>query len=322
MTNSAAQLPHNSAHDASHQPWEYGRGAAIWGSDGVPLAVNMTSHATHMHAWLRRETNSLWQGGAYVDPALECQRNPYSESLVTLSSSIALIIDDICNFTESPSDITGPEVEIRRIRLEGELVLHAARFCEASIKQMLHCTAFPAKLYRNAALGQLLALDCKSCRAANHPTHQFSLVGSLAHHFFLCDEFDGCALDHLTLANRRRNIEAAHSNAQKLNACTTTQSREAMKQTLDKVAGDFAHLLSHISKVEAAMVREIRLRLIHYPRMPPQSAYNHFLTRTASDYDETGVYRGFGYRDERRARIEALRTTRPADPGADAEDTL
>lgn len=307
MTTIAASSPHSSPHDASHQPWEYGRGAVIWGSDGRPLAVNMLPHATHMRAWLSRETDTLWQDGDYVDPQLEQQRNPYSESLVTLGCSIALIIDDICKFNESTSEIPPPEAEIRRIRLETELILHAARFCEAAIKQMLHCTAFPRKLYRNAAMGQLLALDCKACRGAGRPAHTFSLVGSLAHHFFLCIEFDGCALDHLTLAERRRNIEAAHSNAQRLKICTPTQSRNELRTTLDEVAGDFLHLLSHISQVEIAMAREIRLRMVHYPEMPPQHAYNHFLTRTVSDYDEHGVYRGFGYRDERMSRINAAR---------------
>lgn len=307
MTVSAPGSPHNSPHDASHQPWEYGRGAVIWGSDDQPLAVNLRSHATHMRAWLSRETDTLWQSGDYLDPQLEQQRNPYSESLVTLGCSIALIIEDICKFTESTSEIPPPEAEIRRVRLEAELVLHAARFCEAAIKQMLHCTAFPRKLYRNAAMGQLLALDCKACRGANLPVHTFSLIGSLAHHFFLCIEFDGCAIDHLTLAGRRRNIEAAHSNAQRLKICTASQSRVELRNTLNEVAGDFLHLLSHISQVETAMVREIRLRMAHYPDMPPQSAYNHFLTRTVSDYDETGVYRGFGYRDE---RIKASRDSR------------
>ena len=113
MNDAASGIPHHSVHEASHQPWEYGSGAVIWGTDGRPIAVNMTAHATQMHAWLRRETDSLWQGGAYVDPSLESQSNPYSESLVTLSSSIALIIDDIFTFAESSSDMPGPEAEIR-----------------------------------------------------------------------------------------------------------------------------------------------------------------------------------------------------------------
>ncbi|WP_372013326.1 hypothetical protein [Pseudoxanthomonas sp. 10H] len=292
--------PHHSAHEASHQLWAYSDGAAVWGHDGNPIAPNIAPFATDMYAWLKRETSFVWQSGTHLAPGLDSQRNPYSESLTTLTASIATVIEDAVRFIESKSDISPTEAEVRRIRLECELVLYTARFSEAAIKQMLHCTGVPPKLYRNEAMGQLLAQDCRPCRQANLPRHSFSLLGSLAHHFFLCQEIDDCALDHLILANKRRNLEAAHSNAQRLRDFDPQQSRDALKVTLDEVGGAFAHLLGHVAKVEAAMIKEIELRIAHYPKMPPIEAYNYFLTRTVADYDSDGVYRGFGYGEERR----------------------
>lgn len=298
-TESEPRSPHHSAHEASHQPWAYGKGAVIWTPNEIPFAINITPHATNMCAWLRRERTDVWQPGAYASEYLERQRNPYSESLATLTASIALVIEDSVRFIESSVEVHPVEAEVRRVRLECELVLYAARFCEAALKQMLHCTSFPPRLYRYAAMGQLLSQDCRSCRRAKLPTHSFSLLGSLAHQFFLCAEIDQCALDHLLLGNKRRNFEAAHSNAQRLESCSVSESRTKLKASLDEIVGAFSHLLGHVSKVEMAMVREINLRMLHYPEMPPIDAYNYFLTRTVADYDHDGVYRGWGYGESR-----------------------
>lgn len=309
-TRSESPKPHRSVHEANHQEWEYGRGAVIWGPEDKPIAVNIAPHASNMHAWLRQESQGIWTPGAYIAPELEAQRNPYTESLATLAASFASTLNDALKFIDSAGDLHATEVEILRVRLECELILYAARFSEATIKQMLHCTAIPPKMYRHAAMGQLLERDCLSCRRAGLPTHSFSLIGSLAHQFFLCHEFEGCAFDHLIIANKRRNLEAAHSSAQRLNGGGPLESKQALKHTVDEVAGAFAHLLSHIAKVEVAMVKEIKLRMKHYPSMPPISAYNFLLTKTVADYDREGVYRGFGYRDARAERIKAARDTR------------
>lgn len=309
-TRSQTTKPHRSVHEANHPEWEYGRGAVIWGSGGRPLAVNLAPYASNMCAWLRQESQGIWTPGTYIAPELEAQRNPYTESMVTLAASFASALNDACKLIDSEDDLHTSEVEILRIRLECELTLYAARFSEATIKQMLHCTAFPPKLYRHAAMGQLLEKDCNSCRKAGLPIHNFSLIGSLAHQFFLCHEFEGCAFDHLIIANKRRNFEAAHSSAQRLKKCEPVESKQALKHAVDEVAGAFAHLLSHIAKVEIAMIKEIRLRMAYYPNMPPIKAYNSFLTKTVTDYDKDGVYRGFGYRDARAELIRAARNVR------------
>lgn len=302
-------------HEANHQPWEYGPSAVIWGPDRKPFAANLAPHASRMCAWLSGTSSQIWVSGGYADPKLETQGNPYSESLATLSASFSLTMEDAFRFIESKEDLHPTEAETRRVRFECELVLHTARFSEAVIKQMLYCTATRPKYYRHAAMGQLLAQDCRACRDASLPTHQFSLVGSLAHHFFLCFEFESCAFDHMIIANKRRNVEAAHSNAQHLKICEPSESRQALKVAIDEVAGAFAHLLSHVAKLEMAMIKEIKLRMLHYPDMPPLDAYNTFLTKTVTDYDSDGIYRGFGYRDVRADRIKAARAQQP-DAGA------
>ncbi|TQM03606.1 hypothetical protein FB548_3565 [Pseudoxanthomonas sp. 3HH-4] len=285
-----------------------------------------------MRAWLRRETQGMWGSHTYASPFLEKQRNPYAGSLETLGASIAQIVDDAFNFIEAADEIHPIEGEIRRIRLETELVLHTARFCEAAIKQMLHCTSFSRAKYKNAALGELLAQDCHACRKAGAPNHQFSLMGSLAHQYYQCLDFEQCGFDHLVLTNKRRNVEAAHSDAQRLRDCTVRESRQALKTTLDEVANAFTHLLGHIAGVETALIREIEIRIEHYPNMPPREAFRGLLTKTSLNYDEKDVYQGPGYLErqihERRARrakqsglpTDAQTSTPPSDQSPAVQD--
>lgn len=299
---------YHSAHDAAHQPWEYRRAAALWTPDGVPLIANLSASASEMHAWLTGRVGGISEPLVLRTAELEAQRNPYSVGLTTLAVSYATVINDSVSFIESDDSVEPMDAEIRRIRLEAELVLYAARFCEAAIKQMLHCTNFPARFYKNAAMGSLLEQDCKACRAARQPSHAFSLLGSLAHQYMLCFEIDNCALDHLLLANQRRNVEVAHANAPALLDCNAAHSKRLLKKKLDSVGGDFVHLLSHLMKIEAAMIREIELRIRYHPQMPPRDVYNTFLTRTAIDYDREGVYRGHGYGLERMRQLREAET--------------
>lgn len=306
-----AKYPHRTPHEASHQPWEYSPGAVIWVGD-TPAFPNIEPAAARLRAWLTRKSSTMWEPGKYVDPELENQRNPYTASLVTLAGSIGLIINDASSLAELDTELEPVEFDLRRIRLETELILHAARFCEASIKQMLHCTDLSRQHYRDAALGQLLSMDCRSCRKAGLPTHDFSLLGSIAHQYFLCHEFDGCAIDHLILVNKKRKLEAAHSSAQGISWGTVEESRSRLKTTLEEVGGAFVHLLEHVATAEAAMIKEINIRIAHYPNMPPREAYDFFLTRTVTNYDDNGVYQGPGYRDRlmrsRRSQVAATDT--------------
>ena len=307
------QGPHRTPHEASHQPWEFCRGAVFWNSKGHPLAPNIEPAAEKMRAWLSRETQGMWGSHIYASPFLEKQRNPYSGSLETLGASIAQIVDDTFNFIEAVDEMHPIEAEIRRIRLQTELVLHAARFCEATIKQMLHCTSFSRAKYKNAALGQLLAQDCHACRKAGAPNHQFSLMGSLAHQYYQCLEFEHCGFDHLVLTNKRRNLEAAHSEAQRLRDCTVQESRQALKATLDEVANAFTHLLGHIAGVETALIREVEIRIEYYPNMPPREAFRGLLTKTSLNYDENDVYQGPGYL-ERKIQERRGQQAKQSDP--------
>lgn len=271
--------------------------------DDAPVDVNLVPYASEMHAWLRREQIGLSSPAVFRSAHLEEQRNPYTAALATIAGSFAMVVNDATEFIESSENCLPAEAEIRRVRFECELILYAARFCEATIKQMLHCTSFPAKIYRRAAMGQLLDQDCFACRKANAPTHRFSLLGSLAHHFFLCHEIDGCALDHLIIANQRRNLDVAHANAPALDISTPEESKSALATKMNQIVGNFAHLLGHIAKIEEAMIREIEIRIAHFPDMPPFEAYRGFLTRTVADYDSSGVYQGPGYGDKRRRQL-------------------
>lgn len=313
MTNQQSHSPHRTPHEASHQPWEFGSGAVFWNLKGQPLAANIEPAAEQMRAWLSREIQGTWGASTYASPFLEKQRNPYSGSLETLSASIAQIIDDAFNLIDAVDEINPMELDIRRIRIETELVLHTARFCEAAIKQMLHCTSFFRPLYKNAALGQLLSQDCRACRKAGATTHQFSLLGSLAHQYYQCPAFENCGFDHLILTNRRRNLEAAHSSAQHLRACTPQEARQALKATLDEVANAFTHLLGHIADVETAMIREIEVRIEHYPNMPPREAFRRLLTKTSLNYDENDVYQGPAYL-ERKVHERRAQQAKRSDP--------
>lgn len=306
--------PHRTPHEASHQPWAYSRGAVFWDQNGRPLAPNIEPAAANMRAWLKRETSDISGPGIFVHPTIEKQRNPYTENLVTLAGSYALILEDACKFIELGDGIQSIEAEIRRVRLESELVLYTARFCEAAVKQMLHCTSFPRHLYKDAAMGQLLAQDCRACRKSGAQTHSFSLLGSLAHQYYLCPEFEHCGFDHLILANKRRNLEAAHSSTQHLRSCTPDDSRQALRATIQEVGEAFTHILKHIASVEIAMIKEIRLRMKHYPDMPPREAYSRSLTRTAADYDNDGVYQGPGYRDRQTQERQARRDAKAVQP--------
>jgi hypothetical protein len=165
------------------------------------------------------------------------------------------------------------DAEVARIRLHNELVLYPARFCEAAIKQMLYCTRIPRRLYKRAGLGQLLAIECDTCRKAGAQQHDISLLGALAHQYFLCHTLEGCVFEHLKLVGHRRNVEAAHSDALSLNPRTAAASQQELDKVLDEVACLFKHMVDHIGQIEQRMLAEISLYIQHRPGMPPADGF-------------------------------------------------
>ena len=61
----------------------------------------------------------------------------------------------------------------------------------------------------------------------------------------------------MALVNSLRNSQAAHSGIQTLNIRTVKASKEHLRQGCDKVMTGFIHMLSHLEKVEDAMLDDL-----------------------------------------------------------------
>lgn len=239
----------------------------VWIGD-VPAKPNVAAISRDMCAWLQRKVHAL-SLFTKKSEELTCQvDNPYTFSLGTISLTIASAINDAWAFAESTELIDPVDAEVARIRLESELSINVARFCEAAIKQLLYCTSFPEKHYKHASLNQLLAKDCEACRKSGGEGHDVSLLGALAHRYFLCLKFDHCAFQHLKLMARRRNAEAAHANSPTLNPRSSDKSRADMNKSLLEIGQELGHMADHISDVEGKMIKEIELIIRHYPDRP------------------------------------------------------
>lgn len=254
--NSTLRPPHREWH-GTHHSWSYRPHAFRWNGEHV-IGINFLPLANDMHAWMLRrgplsilpEANPL-EAGAYY--------NPYASNGATLALIMARVINAYHDYatTEEPAhDAT--DVEIERLRLYNEILIYAARFCEVAIKQLLYCTQIPESRYRRMALGSLLDSPCPVCKkeSGNEP-HSVSLVGTLAHPFHLCLEFEHCAMDHMDLVNKLRNSQAAHSDVQSLNIRTSADSKAQLNKDGDDVLSGFLHMLSHLGKLEERMLEDL-----------------------------------------------------------------
>lgn len=268
MESNRTRLSHGRGpHGAAHPPWVFRREAAIW-IENTPFEPNMIPVATEMLGWLKQERHEVAVLTEMERAGSFTWTNPYTYHASSIQVALSAVINDAAAFSRSEEDIAALDAEIQRIRLHTELVLYSARFCEAAIKQMLFCTSIPRRLYKRASLGQLLAVDCDACRKAEQPTHDISLLGALAHRYYLCFELEGCVIDHLQLVARRRNVEAAHSDTLAIHPRTAIESRQDLSSALDDIVGLFAHMLEHIAKIEHRMMAENRLFLSCWGRMP------------------------------------------------------
>lgn len=268
---------------ASHPEWVFRREAIQW-LGTKPLKVNLVPFAKEMALWLAQRSSGLPLVTQH-DQTRICQpSNPYTYSLGAISLAIARIVNDVSEFCDSRIPLDGTDAEISRIRLESELVIYSARFCEAAIKQMLYCANFPQKLYKGASLGGLLAQPCVPCRSAKRPKHEISLLGALAHRYYLCHVLDGCAFDHLQIVSRRRNLEAAHSDSQSVNPRTAQESRSQLAETLQKVGHELGHMADHLGEIEEKMVSEIELAIRRWPEVPSISDLTRIPVRWVGQY--------------------------------------
>lgn len=254
-------------HHASHPEWGYRREAIVW-LGRVPAKPNIEALAAEMSLWTQQKLHALALH-TKASSELTCHpTNPYTYSLGAIRLALASAINDAFEFSESTVAMDPVDAEVTRIRYESELTIFAARFCEAAIKQMLYCTSFSANIYERASLGQLMARDCQACREAGQEKHDISLLGALAHRFFLCHTFDGCAFDHLQMVARRRNLEAAHSQSQSLNPRTSAESRSDLAASVHAIGQELGHMAKHIGEIEQKMIAETNLFIESFPETP------------------------------------------------------
>src|SRR6266436_1474638 len=245
---------------AYHFDWEFRREAIRWVGERA-IGINFHPLAKEFRHWLLREGQFpiLAEQDKHSFASLT---NPYSYHASVLAAILARVINASHEFATGTGPIDKMEGGIERIRLYNEQILYMARFCEAAIKQLLYCTQIPRKFYRTAALGALLSSDCSVCRTSGKPRHRVSMLGSLAHRYRLCLEFEHCLFEHLKIVNRRRNVQAAHSETQALRLRPSTESRGKLEQDSIEACKELVHMLQHISDLEGRMMVELESRLI------------------------------------------------------------
>lgn len=247
---------HPDSNVAYHIEWGFSKNAILW-EGSTPLLINFHPIASEYYDWLLRKG----QFGIFTESdkdSSDAVTNPYTYSASAISAILADIINSTHNFATSTDDIDKMDAEIERIRLYNEQVLYTARFCEVLIKQLLYCTLIPHRLYKRAALGGLLSHDCKPCRKAGTP-HKISFLGSLAHRYHLCLPFEHCLIEHIKIVNRRRNVEAAHSEAQTMNIRSPQESRDQLMRDSLAAGKELTHMLSHIRDLEQEMIKDLNI---------------------------------------------------------------
>lgn len=276
-TNGNAQRPPHREWHGAHHTFGYRPQAFRW--DGHELTgINFIPLSTGMRAWLMQRgqlliasTTDQYTKGGYT--------NPYTFSGVALTLVLARVVNAFHDYvTTNSSDNDAMEAEIERLRLYNEVVLYTARVSEVVIKQLLYCTQLPEARYERKALGELLESRCPTCKKENgKKPHMVSLVGSLAHPFRLCLEFEYCAMDHMAMVNKLRNSQAAHSGIQTLNIRTVQESKEELERDCREVLDGFVHMLSHLEKLEDQMLYDLaakgeKIELLRLNGLPAEEA--------------------------------------------------
>ncbi|HGI9339774.1 hypothetical protein FA149_30450 [Pseudomonas aeruginosa] len=239
----------------AHQPWSYRPHAFRWYGETIS-GINFVPLAKEMRSWLLRQgfLSILSKKNQQVDG----YTNPYTFSGSTIALVMARTVNIAHVFATQEAELDAVDAEIERLRIYNETILYAARFCETAIKQLLYCTQIPESLYKRMALGALLESPCKRCKKQNgKEPHNISLIGSLAHPFRLCLEFDHCAMNHLDMVNKLRNSRAAHSSIQTLDIRTPEESKNQSQAETNETLMDFLHMLSHLEKIESEMLNDL-----------------------------------------------------------------
>ncbi|TXI50806.1 MAG: hypothetical protein E6Q50_02270 [Lysobacter sp.] len=241
----------------THHAWSFRPHAFRWVGEQI-VGLNFLPLATEMRAWM------LQQGRLALMPppapgANGGFTNPYTTSGVTLQLLMAQAISALHDYATSETpDHDELDAELERLRLYNEVLLYSARLCEVAIKQLLYCTQIPESRYKRMALGALLESPCPSCKRQNgQEPHLVSLVGTLAHPFHLCLQFEHCAMDHMDLVNRLRNSQAAHAGIQQLSIRSVEASKAQLMQESQEALSGFVHMLSHLAELEERMLTDL-----------------------------------------------------------------
>ncbi|MFZ2209837.1 MAG: hypothetical protein WAV22_14315 [Porticoccaceae bacterium] len=256
MNDKTARPPKREWH-GTHHSWSFRPHAFRWTGERIE-GVNLLPLASEMRAWM------LQRGQLSLMPAPEPPTsggftNPYTASGVTLQLLMSRIINASHEYaTTQTSDHNEVDAELERVRLYNEVLMYSARLCEVAIKQLLYCTQIPESRYKRMALGALLESPCPTCkRKSGKEPHLVSLVGTLAHPFHLCLEFEHCAMDHMDLVNRLRNSEAAHAGVQDLNIRSVEASKSQLMQDSQEALNGFVHMLLHLEDLERRMLVDL-----------------------------------------------------------------
>ena len=247
---------HDDPDMASHFEWEFRNEAYIWNGDDV-IGINFHPTATEFQKWLKQEGNFQVFSDRTTEGAFT---NPHTYQASALAGVMSHVINDSHSISTSQEPIDALDAEIQRVRSYNELVLYITRLCEALIKQLAFCTQIPKHYYFKASLGALLATGCKECRREKKPMHKISILGSLAHRYGHCLKYEHCLKDHLRIAGRRRNSEAAHSGMPDLQIRTAIESRAELHRDAYEIGTDLVHMLEHVSELEIEMKSELERR--------------------------------------------------------------
>lgn len=250
------KTPEHRIWHGTHLRWTYTPRAFRWNADDI-VGVNFLPLASEFRAWLGGSGHLRWVPGDGPEVAGRFT-NPYALSAASLVLVLSQVVNAFHIFVTTETQHDSKEAELERIRLYNEIVLCVARVCEALVKQLLYCTSFNEERYRRKALGALLESPCPACaKSKGSEPHFVSLVGSLAHPFKLCMEFEHCAMDHMNFVNRIRNSQAAHSNIQIPSDVSPPEAKARLLADGDAVLEGFVHMLSHLEKLERAMLFDL-----------------------------------------------------------------
>jgi hypothetical protein len=242
---------------AYHIEWKFRPDSFLWKND-IPVALNFYPFATKFYEWLLHIGDcdfAIFTEKDNLDHGTNV--NPYTNHCSVFAAILATVIKDTESFANSCEPLDEFDAEIQRVRIYNELVLYTTRFFEALIKQLLFCTNLWEKRYCSKSLGQLLSIDCRVCKKSKK-THKISLLGSLAHRYKLCNVFEECLKVHLSIINKRRNTEAAHSDVTDFIINSTIISRKQIEEALDILGNELVHTLQHISELETHMCKELQ----------------------------------------------------------------